>query len=359
MTDCAIIADDLTGACDAAVHFAAAGLRTVVPLDGERGEARVVAFSTESRDIDAVEIPCRLRQIAGRVRALEPRIIFKKIDSTLRGNTAVELIAAADAFECDAVVVNPAFPGMGRIVEAGRLRVTTDAAFAPVEIAAWLRAKGASACCHVPAGAIAAAIEGGARFVTVDATSAEHLGGIAVELLGLSKRVLWAGSAGLARALAAAIADPEQRALPPPTRGPVLFCIGSDHPVTVEQQRRLTAGRGAMLLDALATTADELSAALRRHVILRIPRGQIEPPSLALLVSKCRPGAFLLSGGDTASLVCRALGARAIELQREFAPGVPLGILQAGSFPGLPVVTKSGGFGAPDDLLQIADYFYA
>jgi uncharacterized protein YgbK (DUF1537 family) len=139
----------------------------------------------------------------------------------------------------------------------------------------------------------------------------------------------------------------------------VLFCIGSDHAVTVEQQRRMVADRGAVVLDAGSTSMDELASALHTHVVLRIPRGRIDAAALSALLSKCRPAAFLLSGGDTASVVCKALGAEAIELRREFAPGIPAGVLHGGAFSGTPVVTKSGGFGAPDDLIDLADYFHA
>jgi uncharacterized protein YgbK (DUF1537 family) len=118
-----------------------------------------------------------------------------------------------------------------------------------------------------------------------------------------------------------------------------------------------------VLLHAGSAVAEQVSTALclGEHVVLRALRGQVTADRLCGLVSDCdcRPAALLLSGGDTAALVCRALNARAIELQRELAPGIPCGVLQGGSFDGLPVVTKSGGFGAPDDLIQIADYFHA
>src|ERR1051325_11297817 len=102
MTEVVLIADDLTGACDAGAQFAAAGLRTIVPLADEAdSDAEVVAFSTESRDIDAGESRRRMRQVAAKMRRFAPRIIFKKIDSTLRGNTGIEIVAALEAFECD------------------------------------------------------------------------------------------------------------------------------------------------------------------------------------------------------------------------------------------------------------------
>ena len=201
--DCLLIADDLTGACDAAVHFAAAGFPTFVPLAPEcpRGETRVLAFSSESRDIDPAAVPSRMLPFAAAARAHAPHVLFKKIDSTLRGNTALEIIAALNAFDCDAAVINPAFPAMGRVVEAGYLRLTNDAAFEPVEVAAWLRASGATACRHATAGAIGHAIDSGARFICVDATCEDDLARTATELLSERRRILWAGSAGLASRL--------------------------------------------------------------------------------------------------------------------------------------------------------------
>ncbi len=350
---CVIVADDLTGACDSAVPFAAAGLRTVAAFGEPVEPAEVLALSTESRDAGAAEAVCRLRRIAGRARA---PIVFKKIDSTLRGNTGVEIVAALEAFGCEAAVVTPAFPALGRIVESGRLRVVTDPAFLPVEIAPWLRAAGADSCRHVPAGGIAEAIEGGARFVSVDAVCTEDLARIAAEIHALPRRILWAGSGGLAAALAPRLGAAGPAPELPRASGPVLFCIGSDHPVTMEQQRRLVETRGAILLDARAAAAEDLRG---RSAVLRIPRGRVAVKSLAELFDRFPPAAFFLSGGDTASLVCRALAARAIELRREFLPGMPAGVLHGGPFEGTAVFTKSGGFGSPEDLVQLADSYHA
>jgi hypothetical protein len=114
----------------------------------------------------------------------------------------------------------------------------------------------------------------------------------------------------------------------------VHFCIGSDHPVTLAQQAAL------------------LTARPGRYVLQRIPRGRPFE-----LIFSGTPAALFLCGGDTASLVCRAIGAQRIELCAEIVPGVPRGILRGGLFDGLSVVTKSGGFGDPDALISVADFF--
>lgn len=309
---CAVIADDLTGACDSAAQFAAAGLRTSVAVTAQ-DDAEVVAFSTDSRDVDAAEAVRRIGALSVCVRTAE--ILLKKIDSTLRGNTAPEILAALEYFGREIALVNPAFPAMGRIVENGSLRVTTDPSFEPIHLPNLLRDE---------------------RCLFFDAARQEDLSAKVAGMFEARRRVLWAGSAGMAKALAAQVATGDPAELPIDRPGPVLFCIGSDHPVTVEQQRRLIAQCGD------------------RHRILRIERGQ--PPAE---IANPRPSALFVSGGDTAALVCRSLGVRSIDLRRELAPGIPAGIIRGGALDGTPIVTKSGGFGAPDDLIHIADYFHA
>lgn len=338
--ECALIADDLTGACDSAVHFAATGLRTVVPLapDNGPGGARVLACSTESRALAPADAACRIRRVACALRAFRPRIVFKKIDSVLRGNSGFEIVAAFDAFACDAAVVDPALPAMGRTVRGGFLDSDRDAGFRPIELGAWLRLHGAEPFRHAAAGSLAAALEAGARFVSFDSVCAEDLAAVADEILALNSRILWAGSAGLASALARRLAAGNPLPEAELRHGPVLFCIGSDHPVTLEQQRHLARERGIAAIPIAAGGALE---ALRRRV------------------AEERPAALFVTGGDTASLVCAALEARSIELRREFVPGIPLGLLHGGACDAVPILTKSGGFGAPDDLIRIADYFHA
>ena len=89
---CLLIADDLTGACDAGVQFALHGLRVRVPLSpaDRYGQTDVLAISTESRDTGLGAF----HEALGRLSPLRPGILFKKIDSTLRGNVGPEVAAA-------------------------------------------------------------------------------------------------------------------------------------------------------------------------------------------------------------------------------------------------------------------------
>ena len=66
-----------------------------------------------------------------------------------------------------------------------------------------------------------------------------------------------------------------------------------------------------------------------------------------------RPGAVVLAGGATARLVCERLGAHGVRLAGELQPGIPYGHLQGGLWDGVRVVTKAGGFGLPETLLDV------
>jgi uncharacterized protein YgbK (DUF1537 family) len=366
---CLLIADDLTGACDAAVPFAARGHATAVRLDaqGDVDGLDVLAVTTESRALPAAALRGVFERTARALAGVASRMVFKKIDSTLRGNVGMEVALAAEAFACDAAIITPAFPAMNRIVEAGRLRVP-GAAFEPVEMAAFWRGQGTE-CAHVSLEGLHAALPG-ARFVSVDAATDADLDAIVQCGLASPRRILWAGSAGLASALArrceTSPGDVARGLVPatetgklkhaPPTS--VLFCLGSDHAVTLEQERNLIAVRGALALDALTAAPERIAGTLAsgRHVALRIPYGRVDGERVRLLLHGFT-GALMLTGGDTASLVCRALGAAGIHLHHEVAPGIPRGAIVGGPSEGAPVVTKSGGFGAPDTLIRIADYF--
>src|SRR5574341_13776 len=98
-----IIADDLTGACDAGALFA--------------GRGPVGVFVTP-------DLPdARLRAAAGLEARLRGGRVFKKIDSTVRGNVAAELEALMSATDAMTALVSPAFPGQGRTVIQGFLSV--------------------------------------------------------------------------------------------------------------------------------------------------------------------------------------------------------------------------------------------
>jgi uncharacterized protein YgbK (DUF1537 family) len=362
--ECLLIADDLTGACDAAVAFAARGAENEVALNpgGRCPDSEVLALSTESRDFPEKILTEFMQKLASRVPPAQ--VIFKKIDSTLRGNAGAEILAVAAAFACEAVLVTPAFPAMRRVVESGYLCVTGQETFAPIDLGAYFRGQGAAGCHQVKPWDVETALLWGKRFLSIDAGCDQDLDSIIHAGLGWHRRALFAGSGGLAAALARALRpQPTVRAGTDRSAGPGIFCIGSDHPATLEQETALLSCRAAARLDARETSPEEVIANLRqsKHVVLAISRGAT-PPALVrdlLFPAMQHAGGVLLCGGDTASMVCRAMGVDSIRLVDEVTTGIPFGALRGGVLDGRTVVTKSGAFGNADALVVVADFFSA
>ena len=120
-----IIADDLTGANDTALQFKLNGADTNILLhtDIEPTSSncqQAWAIATESRNIspqeafDKVKIATQLF-----VDKINPDFFYKKIDSTVRGNIAVEVLSMLEVLEWDAAIIMPAFPQEGRITVGG------------------------------------------------------------------------------------------------------------------------------------------------------------------------------------------------------------------------------------------------
>lgn len=120
-----IIADDLTGANDTALQFKLNGADTNILLKNEIDNEKehvpqAWAISTESRNIEADEAYEKVKSAVQLLNEkLEPDYFYKKIDSTVRGNIAVEVLAILDELEWDGAVIIPAFPQEGRITVGG------------------------------------------------------------------------------------------------------------------------------------------------------------------------------------------------------------------------------------------------
>jgi uncharacterized protein YgbK (DUF1537 family) len=54
--------------------------------------------------------------------------------------------------------------------------------------------------------------------------------------------------------------------------------------------------------------------------------------------------------------ICRAFRSKGIELCDEIAAGIPVGRMVGGEADGMVIITKSGGFGNGDALIQVVNY---
>lgn len=120
-----IVADDLTGANDSALQFHLHGAGTQILLSEDvdcynvKG-TQIWAISTESRNISPIEAYEKIKYTTQyMLDKFNPDYFFKKIDSTVRGNIAVEILGMLEVLGWDTSIVIPAFPSEGRVTVGG------------------------------------------------------------------------------------------------------------------------------------------------------------------------------------------------------------------------------------------------
>src|SRR4051794_15539539 len=113
-----VLADDLTGALEAGAAFAQRGIKgQVALLKAPRTSSRVLVVDTETRHLSHKDAARRVENIA---KSENARLIYKKTDSTLRGNIRAELEALS---LLGPVLYVPAYPQLGRTLRDGCLLV--------------------------------------------------------------------------------------------------------------------------------------------------------------------------------------------------------------------------------------------
>ncbi len=331
-----ILADDLTGALDCAAPFAGRGLHTEIALSIEAIGAAlqlrpaVLSVNLGSREVESEAA----RQATAAALSCLPSdiVLFKKIDSRLKGNIAAEL----DATPFHLALVAPAIPDFGRNVRTGH--VEGFGLDKPLKVADAL---------GVHAG----------RAIIPDTLSQEDMSA-ALAIGREAGADLLVGARGLAEALAChmtgrQVAEP---ALPEP--GPALFVIGSRDPITLAQVEEL---RRAVVPDYIAAPNGHPERIARpQHSVTLVqatPDGKDDPPLLvsdrlaaSIVPDMTAPVAtLLLSGGATAEAVLKAMNVSRFQLLGECLPGLGLAYID-----GQCIIAKSGGFGTPGTLCEIA-----
>jgi uncharacterized protein YgbK (DUF1537 family) len=356
-----ILADDLTGACDSAAAFLSPGRSAWVWLRDRSIEAKaanVWSFSTESRNETPAVAAEKVKKLIRGLAGLPPSILFfKKVDSAGRGCFAEEIAAARALLGADLVVYSPAFPESGRFVVNGSLHIhDVTGERREIRIHDIFPQQMHTSIGLIPSGtdtlveqSLLQAVGEGKHLLVCDAGESGDLERIVRVAGRLHRRILWAGSAGLGRELARVLPSgmfavreahvPIPRA---PIHGKTLIFAGSSHSVTRLQM-------------------DHLSEAISKNSLPCIPiHIRFEECSEDSLQKKFQEagaiGSLVLTGGDTAAMVLRALGADAIEIAGEMTVGIPWGIVHGGMADGCVVVTKSGGFGGENALLEAVHF---
>ena len=410
MKQIVIIADDLTGACDTGIKFKNHGWNVKVLVDPagcampQDAAAPVISINTKTRSAP----PDAAQRVTGDLlRSLEGRgsyYYYKKLDSVLRGNISSELEACFQVLRPDFALIAPAFPAMGRRLREGRLYIGNEQAPEPGADAAALLSAGSGRACGrisldiVRAGWEAVAAEAerlrglGHTLLLADGWCEADLRAAAQAALYFGPRCLPAGSAGLADHLAGLMAGERGDSsaggnTPAVPEGRLMVVVGSRHPTTVEQVRRLreTLSLRTYLLPVEGLTQENLTQ--RVEALFQAPQPP-EPEDLLLTTDRICGGScdcrFLLrenaynqaildavsagaealleqfsiagiiaTGGDMSNGILERLALNQIDLLEEPIPGIVTGIASGAGGRRILLATKSGGFGDPDALVSL------
>ncbi len=416
-----VIADDLTGANDTGVQFSKQGFKTVVFIVSDASDflggnericetVEVVVVDTETREVDAITARNKIKAVLRKLNLNSDDIVYKKIDSTLRGSIGVEIEEIMLALQKGICIFTPSYPFYHRAAIDGYLivnnysprldRLDNDKPSRnPLYIPSLLEKQTRLPILRIGLEDVAMGAEailerlrqfsGSERkIVVVDAVEERHLESIVASALSCERSVLICGSAGPAKYLSDYLSFRERRC----AKSTLIVC-GSRNPVMQGQVNFLNLATGIFIIDIdLEKIYSGEEKALKHYLteslnILEDKKYLVIRPDIkyrakssvgeimakhgvsfreleltirdflgkltAMIMERNPVKNIILVGGDTARGVCLALGIDRLLILDELMPGIPLSVSETGKYAGLRIVTKAGAFGGEDTLYQV------
>ncbi len=223
-----IIADDLTGANDTGVQFSKRGYRTVVSIINNSPilfeDTDVMVVDIETREIEPSIARKRVKQVLEKLNPGKNDIVYKKVDSTLRGCIGAEIEEIMNFLQMDICIFSPTFSFNKRITVGGYLIVQGtilelsnygnediepgEASYIPSLLerqtdlpVSRIELKDVAKGPDVILEKIKELYEKGIKIVVIDAADETHLQNIIKSSFKFDGSILYSGSAGLANHL--------------------------------------------------------------------------------------------------------------------------------------------------------------
>jgi uncharacterized protein YgbK (DUF1537 family) len=413
-----VIADDFTGSNDTGVQFSKKGLRTVVVsnldfLNEALSNCDVLVVDTESRFDDKDKAYDKTYHVGNFAKENKVDYVYKKLDSTFRGNIGGEIAGTIDAMGIDLAIVAPAFPSAGRKTVEGNVYVhdvllekteiakdpktpvressipkiisqQSDKNIAVISREIVLKGK------EVLNKEIMRLKEKSIEIVVVDAINNDDLKTIAEAIALVNQQVLMVGSAGLAEFL------PDTLKLKD-TKKSIAVIVGSVSDITRrqanyavekyyveeiiinienifnsdrenEKERILNKINELIRLDKdiiirSTQTVEDVKKAFDIGEKFGLSSFEVSD-KIALFIGELtkemlnntKLDGLMLTGGDIAIKTANMLGVSGTIIENEILPGIPYGYFIHDTFGEIPIVTKAGGFGEEDAIVKIIDY---
>ena len=265
MSQCVVIADDLTGANATGVLLKKMNYEAYTVMNTERIELSTltdcdcVLYPTDSRGIEPKMAYNRVYNVCSLLKGDGVKVYSKRIDSTLRGNLGSETDAMLDCLGDDYIAVAaPCFPSSGRIVAGGYMLVgglplhKTDIAIdpkTPVKISevavlfdeqsrykvSSIQLKDLMHGKHYLAGLMNQCVLSGSRIIVLDCITQEDLDLIADAVITSGLKAVAVDPGVFTATLARKLITPSQKK----EKSKILAVVGSVNPNTTAQMKEL------------------------------------------------------------------------------------------------------------------------
>jgi uncharacterized protein YgbK (DUF1537 family) len=413
-----VITDDFTGATDTGVQFSKKQLRTIVITEKDLinkslSNCDVLVIDTESR-FDSKDTAYRKTFETGKIaKANNIKYIYKKLDSTFRGNIGAEISGIMDSLEIPHAIIVPALPSHGRTTRNGNVYVKgvileeTEVAddpktpvkesYIPKIISHQTDKKtGVIHYDDVLSGkqsiirSIQHLIDNGIQMIVIDAQEKDDLHIIASAIKEIQDNFLLVGSSGLAEYL------PEYFDLKKDNKCNIIIA-GSVSDVTRKQIDYVKEKLAVRLIDVeieklftneqlkeknriiavIKESSDKgediiiRSASSKAVVKNSFEQGQVygldkskvsEAIAIFLgeivrhIINEIKINGILFTGGDIAIKAAQCLQVSGTIIQDEIVPGVPYGHFIEEKYKNITIVSKAGGFGDEDAIFQVLNF---
>ncbi|PKM53833.1 MAG: hypothetical protein CVV00_10740 [Firmicutes bacterium HGW-Firmicutes-5] len=412
----AIIADDFTGSNDTGVQFAKKKLKTVVTtcvteITDDIKNSDIVVFDTESRFDNKETAYNKNRIISNIIKDNGCKLIYKKLDSTFRGNIGAEIDGCMMGIGCDFAILIPALPSNGRqtingnVIVNGQLLSDTEIANDPKtpvnhsyiphilkeqcdRKTAVISKVNDNIDVDVVLNQLKELKKSGTEIVIIDAETDEDLLGLAKAVSLFDDGTLIVGTAGLAEFITDAYNLYVHK--------PILSIVGSVSNVT-RAQINYTKGRKNLCIIDLSIEdlfdserKDKKKLIISRElksgkdVVVRTAKDKKDvEDAIEFMKNKgfdkfqtsefiaCGLGeltgniinefedllgAIYITGGDTLIKIANYLEISGMIILEEVLPAIPMCRFVHPKFDKINVVTKAGAFGSDDTFSRILDY---
>jgi len=412
----AVIADDFTGSNDTGVQFAKKNLKTVVTtcvteITDDIRKSDIAVFDTESRFDDKETAYKKASTISKIIKENGCKLIYKKLDSTFRGNIGAEIDGCMMGIDCNFAVVIPALPSNGRqtingnVVVNGKLLSDTEIAQDPkTPVNHSYIPHILSEQCDRKISVISKVNDiidadrvlnqlkelktSGTEIVIIDAETDNDLLVLAKAVSMLDYETLIVGTAGLAEFITDAYKLYVHK--------PILSIVGSVSDVTRAQIEYAKEKNDLCIIDLSIEELYDSDQKENKKVIIsqRLKEGKDvvvrtakDKNDIKVAVEFMKDkgfdkfqtsefiavglgeltgniiseqedslGAIYITGGDTLIKIANHLGISGMTISKEVLPAIPLGRFIHPKFDKIDVVTKAGAFGSEDTFSRILDY---